>query len=77
MMVRAVIVDEVSEMMMMMMTVTPDYLSRGDAYLEKLHSLQLVPRCTDPILDRVTNGILAATTSTSGDDDGCFEEELL
>lgn len=76
MMVRAVIVDEVSEMMMM--TVTPDYLSRGDAYLEKLHSLQLVPRCTDPILYRVTIGILAATTtSTSGDDDGCFEEELL
>lgn len=67
----------VMDMMMMMRTVTPHHLSRDDAYLEKLHSLQLVPRCTDPILDRVTNGILAATTSTSGDDDGCFEEELL
>ena len=62
--------------MMIMRTVTPHHLSRGDAYLEKLHSLQLVPRSTDPILDRVTIGILAATT-TSGDDDGCFEEELL
>ena len=43
MMVRAVIVNEVSKMMMMMMmimrTVTPHYLSRNDAYLEKLHSL--------------------------------------